>query len=474
MDVVLHISPRAGAPAVRLHLRDTVQVPERTLAALLAATLRVPRLLRVSGIALRIASIVPSEIRPPGAHDDAAIVLPLSSVGETPEYFGRNAQRARWVALYQEAGGSGRNFYINDQGRRVHTSSPGMHMETVPGDADVDADADASSEVDPDSGVIDASQDGIFFSEGRGRPQSAASSDRSFGGRRHRPGRSEGRGRPLSAVPSDKLHGGKRLRPTRREGTGRPLSASPSDRPPMYHPSPDGQTNRKNGKEANAWEHSGRPMTAPAGGRQTRGLQGIVSNQKLDNPLGAPVQVRQAWGESVERAHVEARVRDDLVAENIDDSSSVASSRYSTVAHPSESRSGSVNGEEETDSFMLNPTSSEMGEGEDDLDYSIEEQSITMNLDGSISALEPLDDASSGASSGNSDSDSDEDSVAYSFESTSSKDSDKGDQVEDWHHREDLFDSSGIAVSVWANDDLNQDFRTAGNTNIRTTGLGPL
>jgi hypothetical protein len=194
---------------------------------------------------------------------------------------------------------------------------------------------------------------------------------------------------------------------------------------------------------------------------------------------------------------MDARLRDQSPPESNDDSSSIASSKYSMVANAAGSRSGSVDGEEEEmmgASFSLDGLySSDADEDSDnDLNYSIEEQSVKMNPDGSFSALECLLSESSGDSD-EIDCSSDE-SIDSGITTDEEKDGDElVDQVEDWHHRtelfdvsglstdreiwhhrEDLFDASGITVDAWAGDDPSQDFRTAGNANIRTIGLGPL
>ena len=67
--------------------------------------------------------------------------------------------------------------------------------------------------------------------EGRGRPLSAVSSDKTKGHRLLRPARREGYGRPQTAFPSDKFHGHQRPRPTLTEGLGRPNTGSGRDSP---------------------------------------------------------------------------------------------------------------------------------------------------------------------------------------------------------------------------------------------------
>ena len=184
--VKLSVAAQVGSDAITLHLLHGLPLPENDLQSLLSVLFDVPSHVSIVGLAVRISSVVPSNIPPSSTTEDAAIVVPITAVATTPEYFGENAQIALWLVLYTSDDFSG-YYYIDQDGRKISAGNT---------------------------------------TEGRGRPMSAASSDRSSGGRRHRPVRTEGHGRPLSAVPSDKNYGGRRLRPTRAEGSGRPLSAA--------------------------------------------------------------------------------------------------------------------------------------------------------------------------------------------------------------------------------------------------------
>ena len=181
MTTNLRVAAQVGSDAITLHLLHGLPLPENDLQSLLSILFDVPSHVSIVGLAVRISSVVPSNIV-----EEAAIVVPITAVATTPEYFGENAQIALWLVLYASDDFSG-YYYIDQDGKKISAGNT---------------------------------------TEGRGRPMSAASSDRSSGGRRHRPVRTEGHGRPLSAVPSDKNYGGRRLRPTRAEGSGRPLSAA--------------------------------------------------------------------------------------------------------------------------------------------------------------------------------------------------------------------------------------------------------
>ena len=167
----LRISTQVGQQPITLHLLPHLIISEHSLQSLLSVALGVPHRSGVTivGLAVRIASVAPAAVttRRGGSEDTDAIVVPLSSLANTPEYFGTNAQQALWLALYESEDYDG--YYYKDQ-----------HGSPI-------AAGNTSS-----------------AAEGRGRPMSAASSDRSSGGQRLRPVRTEGRGRPLSAVPGDK------------------------------------------------------------------------------------------------------------------------------------------------------------------------------------------------------------------------------------------------------------------------------
>lgn len=250
---------QGGLDAITLHLLPGLQLNEHDLQSLLSVVFDVQSHVSVVGLAVRIL---------PSTNEDAAIVA-LSSVASTPENFGESAQNASWLALYASDNFSG-YYYINRYGRNISVGNT---------------------------------------TEGRGRPMSAASSDRSSGGRRHRPVRTEGRGRPLSAVPSDKKDAARRLRPTSTDGPGRQLSAAAF--------SDVGGQNKIDTRRTMATDGQ-RPSTAPTS-------------------CYAAQHVVRAWQD--EDYHDETTSLSS--ATNTDETASLSSSKHSMAVHTSGSMDGS-------------------------------------------------------------------------------------------------------------------------------------
>ena len=243
--IILQISSAQNKKPVSLHLIPNIFIPEEQLQSLLSIVLDIPYQMTIVGLAVRISSVVPSAINSSHSQQNnnaEAIVVPLSSLSANPEYFGDNAQRANWLALYESDDHDG-YFYLDNVGNRLSAGN-----------------------------TNDNSTSTSSTTEGRGRPMSAASSDRSSGGQRHRPVRTEGRGRPLSAVPSDKNHGGRRLRPNR----DRPFTASPEGS--SYR---NKNKNKKNQSNTNTDASTLRPATAPVGNRRA------PSTDVMSYPAGA-------------------------------------------------------------------------------------------------------------------------------------------------------------------------------------------
>ena len=207
--IPISIQAQSQCVPITLHLYPNLVLPEKTLQSLLSLTLDIPSTMTIVGLATRIALVEPTSTTATAtATDNDCIVVALSSLANTPEYFAQ-VLNLEWLAVYESDDVDG-YYYVNATGQPVSV----QHNST----------------------------------EGRGRPMSAVPSDK---GRRLRPVRTEGKGRPLSAVPSDKNHGGRRLRPQRTEGYGRPTT-------------PTGTVPRAWGGDA-ATKEDRRPSTAPSG-----------------------------------------------------------------------------------------------------------------------------------------------------------------------------------------------------------------
>lgn len=276
-DISLQIQAQVGRPPITLHLISGVVVSESSLQSLLSVVLGVSESMTIVGLALHIPSIIPSTT----TNDSDVIVVPLSSLANTPEYFGASSQRAQWLALYESDHYNG-YYFVDVSGRPISASNDNT-----------------------------ASSAAASAAEGRGRPLTAASSDQSSGGRRLRPTRAEGSGRPLSAVPSDKNYGGRRLRPTRAEGSGRPSTAGVKR----------GTVNR-GGKISNFLKQRTEPIRNRFLSAEVMPLQGGDQEEKCDENKKRGGERRVAWGEDDD-------VRSDCTDDRYSNASSMDSSLHS-------------------------------------------------------------------------------------------------------------------------------------------------